>query len=86
MQIPSGLPEAFPAVARQHLLHLFEVCVQKGLDFQRRNCKEPVACVDIQLATSLSFIFQVIASSGKVSSLGLFVHVSFVQFVCLDCW
>ena len=48
--------------ARQHLLHLFEVCVQKGLDVQRRRCKEPVSCVDIQLATSLSFIFQVCVS------------------------
>lgn len=58
-KIPTDLPEAFPAAARQHLLHLFEGCVQKGLDFQRRRCKEPVSCVDIQLATSLSFIFQV---------------------------
>ncbi|CAM9277540.1 unnamed protein product [Ascophyllum nodosum] len=56
--IPTGLPEAFPRAARDHLLHLFEACVQKGLDFQRRQCKEPVACVDIQLVTSLSFILQ----------------------------
>ncbi|CAN0476084.1 unnamed protein product, partial [Hapterophycus canaliculatus] len=55
----TGLPEAFPAAARQHLLHLFEACVQKGLDFQRRRCKEPVSCVDIQLTTSLALIFQV---------------------------
>ncbi|CAM9650272.1 unnamed protein product, partial [Laminaria digitata] len=56
--IPTGLPEAFPQSARQHLLHRFEGCVQKGLDFQRKRCREPVSCVDIQLATSLSFIFQ----------------------------
>lgn len=59
LQIPTGLPDAFPAAARQHLLHLFKACVQKGLDFQRRRCKEPVSCVDIQLTTSLALIFQV---------------------------
>ena len=58
-KIPTELPEAFPQPARQHLLHRFEGCVQKGLDFQRKRCREPVSCVDIQLATSLSFIFQV---------------------------
>lgn len=59
IKIPTGLPEGFPAAGRQHLLHLFEACVQKGFDFQRKRCKEPVTCVDIQLVTSLSFIFQV---------------------------
>ncbi|CAM9163466.1 unnamed protein product, partial [Choristocarpus tenellus] len=53
------LPEAFPQFARDHLLGLFGKCVQAGMDFQRKNCREPVGCVDIQLATSISFIFQV---------------------------
>ncbi|KAH8057234.1 dynein light chain binding protein [Aureococcus anophagefferens] len=31
---------------------------QKALTFQRKKCKEPVGCVDIQLATSCAVIFQ----------------------------
>lgn len=75
MKIPTELPEAFPQAARQHLLHRFEGCVQKGLDFQRKRCKEPVSCVDIQLATSLSFIFQV----GQACFLFLFSVVDLIK-------
>ncbi|CAM9165960.1 unnamed protein product, partial [Chrysoparadoxa australica] len=52
------LPESFGEPLKAHLLTLFEKSVQQGVDFQRKNCKEPVECVDIQLITSLSFIFQ----------------------------
>ncbi|KAH8072853.1 dynein light chain binding protein [Aureococcus anophagefferens] len=31
---------------------------QRALTFQRKKCKEPVGCVDIQLATSCAVIFQ----------------------------
>jgi dynein heavy chain, axonemal len=46
------------ANVRQRLLTLFEKVMDKGLKFQRKNCKEPVSCVDIQLATSLALLFQ----------------------------
>lgn len=50
---------------RERILSLFERIMDKGLRFQRRQCKEPVACVDIQLATSLAYIFQSLFRSQK---------------------
>merc|ERR1719398_157932 len=45
-------PESVPDAVKVKLIALYENCFQKGLTFQRKRCKEPVGCVDIQLATS----------------------------------
>jgi dynein heavy chain len=51
-------PESVPDAVKVKLIALYENCFQKGLTFQRKRCKEPVGCVDIQLATSSAMIFQ----------------------------
>ena len=51
-------PENVPDFVKTKLIALYETCFQKGLSFQRKKCKEPVGCVDIQLATSSAMIFQ----------------------------
>ena len=51
-------PENVPELVKTKLIALYETCFQKGLSFQRKKCKEPVGCVDIQLATSSAMIFQ----------------------------
>ena len=51
-------PENVPELVKTKLIVLYEACFQKGLTFQRKRCKEPVGCVDIQLATSSAMIFQ----------------------------
>merc|ERR1719181_72282 len=51
-------PETVPELVKTKLISLYEACFQKGLTFQRKRCKEPVGCVDIQLATSSAMIFQ----------------------------
>ena len=62
------LPEVVPDACREKLLELFDKYFQRGLTFQRKKCQEPVGCVDIQLATSASMIFQSIfvGPEGKV--------------------
>jgi len=52
------LPSQATETMRQRILTNFQMIMGKGLKFQRKNCKEPVGCVDIQLATSLTLIFQ----------------------------
>lgn len=52
------LPAEVPESIRQHILTLYQKVMEKALKFQRKFCKEPVSCVDIQLATSLALIFQ----------------------------
>ncbi|KAH8045612.1 dynein light chain binding protein [Aureococcus anophagefferens] len=54
----ADLPDQVPDHARAHLLKLYDAYFQKALTFQRKKCKEPVGCVDIQLATSCAVIFQ----------------------------
>ena len=51
-------PEQVPPIVTEKLIELYDACFQKGLTFQRKKCKEPVGCVDIQLATSSAMIFQ----------------------------
>ena len=62
-------PETVPELVKTKLITLYEACFQKGLTFQRKRCKEPVGCVDIQLATSSAMIFQSIlfGPESKVS-------------------
>ena len=62
-------PENVPELVKTKLISLYEACFQKGLSFQRKRCKEPVGCVDIQLATSSAMIFQSIlfGPESKVS-------------------
>ncbi len=62
-------PESVPDAVKTKLIALYEACFQKGLSFQRKKCKEPVGCVDIQLATSSAMIFQSIlfGPESKVS-------------------
>ena len=45
-------------VAKNLLARFYDAHFQKGLTYQRKKCKEPVGCVDIQLATSCAVIFQ----------------------------
>jgi len=51
-------PENVPALVKTKLIKLYEACFQKGLTFQRKKCREPVGCVDIQLATSSAMLIQ----------------------------
>ena len=62
-------PENVPELVKTKLISLYAACFQKGLTFQRKKCKEPVGCVDIQLATSSAMIFQSIlfGPEAKVS-------------------
>ena len=62
-------PETVPSLVKTKLISLYATCFQKGLTFQRKKCKEPVGCVDIQLATSSAMIFQSIlfGPESKVS-------------------
>ena len=57
-QAQAQLPEAMPLAAKWHFVGLFDKLFQKGLDFSRKQLKEPVGCVDIQLANSCLVIFQ----------------------------
>lgn len=52
------LPERVPDEARLHIVTLFEKFFQQALDYQKKYLKEPIACVDIQLATSCAAIFK----------------------------
>ncbi|KAJ8609535.1 hypothetical protein CTAYLR_006023, partial [Chrysophaeum taylorii] len=62
------LPSHVPDAARTHVVALFEKFFQDGLNHQRKHLKEPVGCVDIQLATSCAVVFQAIfAGTGNVN-------------------
>jgi len=56
--IPRALPKGLPSWAAERILLLFDKAFSKGLAFQRKNCKEPVETVDIQLVISMCFLFQ----------------------------
>jgi dynein heavy chain, axonemal len=59
------------AATVQHLLTLFEQYVQDGIDYQRKHCTEPVECVDVQLATSLTVILQSLLFEDAMKTLSL---------------
>mmetsp|Transcript_28190 Transcript_28190/g.33408 ORF Transcript_28190/g.33408 Transcript_28190/m.33408 type:complete len:2629 (+) Transcript_28190:1-7887(+) len=52
------LDPTIPQEVRDHILVLFKEYFPKGLEFQRKKCKEPVETVDIQLAMSLAAFIQ----------------------------
>jgi len=54
----SSAPEGLPEPVKAHLFGLIETVFPKALTFQRKKCAEPVECVDIQLVTSLTMLFQ----------------------------
>lgn len=52
------LPAGCPSWVKVTIIRLFEITVKRGMAFQRRNCKEPVETVDIQLVISLCTLFK----------------------------
>jgi dynein heavy chain len=52
------LDPTVPAAVRAHLVALFEEFVPRGLEFQRKRCREPVETVDIQLAVAVASLVQ----------------------------
>ena len=59
------LPKDMRTETREHLLSLFESTVDEGLQFQRKNCTEPISTVDVQQATSLCNLFTALITSAK---------------------
>ncbi|CAE7219408.1 DNAH6 [Symbiodinium sp. KB8] len=59
------LPKDMRTESREHLLSLFESTVDEGLQFQRKNCTEPISTVDVQQATSLCNLFTALITSAK---------------------
>lgn len=57
-----------PEEARKHVVALFDKFFQAALDYQRKHLKEPIGCVDIQLATSCAVVFQALFASTKFES------------------
>eukprot|EP01031_Cornospumella_fuschlensis_P053678 gene53678-biopygen30120 len=56
--VPRALPKDCPQWAKDRILLLFEKVFAKGLAFQRKNCKEPVETVDVQLVIAMCTLFQ----------------------------
>jgi dynein heavy chain len=56
--VKRALPTEMPSWCIDRILSLFEKAFTKGLAFQRKQCKEPVETVDIQLTISLCYLFQ----------------------------
>ena len=58
-------PESLNPELSQYLLTLFDSTVDAGLDFRRRNCKEPIVTTPCQQATSVCNLFlSLFARSG----------------------
>ena len=64
----STAPEGMPEAIRKHLYELISKFVPLVMNFQRRNCKEPVGCVDIQLVTSMTKLFESLFIPSKGAS------------------
>jgi len=52
------LDKTLPPPVRAHAIALFEEYCQRGLDFYRKRCREPVETVDIQLIVSMASLVQ----------------------------
>jgi dynein heavy chain len=61
----STAPEGMPDEIKKHLFGLIEKFIPLVLKYQRKNCKEPVKCVDINLVTSLTILFQSLFTPEK---------------------
>ena len=58
-------PETLNPELSQSLLTLFDSTIDAGLDFRRRNCKEPIVTTPCQQATSVCNLFlSLFARSG----------------------
>ena len=68
----SRAPEGMPDAIKTYLYGLIEKFVPLVLKYQRKNCKEPVGCVDIQLVTSMTKLFEslFIPSKGPKNDVG----------------
>ena len=61
----STAPEGLPDVIKNHLYGLIDKFVPLVHKFTTKNCKEPVKCVDIQLVTSMTILFQSLFTPAK---------------------
>jgi dynein heavy chain len=61
----STAPEGMPDNLKTYLYDLIDKNLPPALKWQRKKCKEPVECVDIQLCTSLTQLVQTLFTKEK---------------------
>ena len=60
-QLPEGVTDA----TREWILGLFEKTIDSGLKFMRKNLKEGIPTVDINLVTSLTYLFKSLVQPSR---------------------
>ncbi len=64
MWIAKHIPEGFPEDFKVNLLSMFDQNVDAGFKFIRKECREDIPTVDINLVSSLCNLFQAVCSKG----------------------
>ena len=59
------LPEACTDATREWILDVFDRTIDDGIKFVRKNCKEGIPTVDINLVTSLTYLFKALVAPDK---------------------